>query len=120
MSRQPVYTLLIDDEEHLLPGKFQVCTRCRGVGMHVNPAVDGNGISPDEFAQDPDFEESYFRGDYDVQCEACHGERVVAVPDLARWSFAQKRALVLEKRVQREMAREDYSERFLRMAENGF
>jgi len=71
-------------EEERIPTKFEVCPRCRGVGSHVNPAIDGNGISPQEFADDPDFEEAYFRGDYDVACHRCDGKRVIAVPDFDR------------------------------------
>lgn len=64
-----------------LPAKFEVCGTCEGKGTHVNRAIDGNGLSREDFAEDPDFEEAYFRGDYDVQCEECHGQRVVPVVD---------------------------------------
>lgn len=70
--------------EHALPAKFELCSRCEGRGTHVNPAVDGNGITPEQFAEDPDFEESYFSGVYDVACERCHGNRVVPVVDESR------------------------------------
>ena len=70
--------------EHELPTKFEVCGRCSGKGTHVNEAIDGNGISREEFDEDPDFAESYFRGDYDVACTACKGLRVVAVIDAKR------------------------------------
>jgi hypothetical protein len=76
--------LTIGDVEHTLPTKFVVCDRCEGRGKHVNPNIDGNGISAEQFAEDPDFKESYFRGDYDVQCERCNGLRVVPVVDEAR------------------------------------
>ena len=67
----------------MLPVKKEVCPRCRGEGKHVNPAVDGNGISPEEFINDPDFEEAYFSGVYDVVCEECGGENVIDVIDEA-------------------------------------
>lgn len=72
-----------DDEEvlHELPAKFEVCHRCVGEGKHVNPNVDGHGISRDEFDEDPDFKEDYFSGVYDVQCHECQGNRVVPVLD---------------------------------------
>jgi hypothetical protein len=60
-----------------LPGENVVCWRCNGAGAHVNPAIDGNGISPEEFHEDPDFAESYFGGVYDITCEECNGDRVV-------------------------------------------
>lgn len=102
-----------------LPAKFEVCGTCEGRGTHVNPSIDGNGLSREDFDQDPDFEEAYFRGDYDVQCRTCHGEKVVPVADYTRMNFAQKRALVRHRRSEAESARDDYSERFLRMAESG-
>ena len=50
-------------EEIELPVKMAVCPRCDGKGTHVNPAIDGHGISPEEFRDDPEFGEAYFRGD---------------------------------------------------------
>ncbi len=66
------------------PAEREICSRCDGNGTHVNPAVDGDGISPEEFHEDPDFAEAYMRGDYDVQCEECKGERIVSVPDVEK------------------------------------
>lgn len=77
----------LDDEtreiEVELPAKFEVCSRCDGEGKHTNPAIDGNGISQEEFDQDPDFEEAYREGRYDVACERCGGKRVELVVDAA-------------------------------------
>lgn len=64
-----------------LPAKFEVCGTCEGKGTHVNRNIDGNGLTREDFEEDPDFEEAYFRGDYDVQCEECGGARVVPVVD---------------------------------------
>lgn len=66
-----------------LPAKFEVCSRCAGEGKHVNPAIDGNGIAQDDFDADPDFEEGYFSGRYDITCERCEGKRVELVVDAA-------------------------------------
>lgn len=63
------------------PAHYEVCDRCRGTGKHVNPSIDGHGISREEFDADPDFEEAYFEGRYDVTCYECKGERVVLVED---------------------------------------
>lgn len=63
------------------PANFEVCWRCRGTGSHVHPAIDGHGLSSEDFDADPDFEEAYFAGAYDVTCDECGGERVVAVVD---------------------------------------
>jgi hypothetical protein len=81
-----VFTEPEDEEGYLaeIPAKYEVCGTCEGKGSHVNPSIDGHGISPEEFAEDPDFAESYRRGDYDQPCNECHGARVVPVVDEAR------------------------------------
>lgn len=61
------------------PAKYEVCPVCDGRGKHVNPAIDDNGISGEDFADDPDFREDYFSGMYDVTCNECRGARVVSV-----------------------------------------
>ena len=84
MSEYIKYTVENDEGEeveHKCPAKYEVCHRCQGKGTHVNPAVDGHGISPEEFAEDPSFEENYFGGVYDITCQECNGERVELVPD---------------------------------------
>lgn len=81
------HTLYDDSDEGsevvVFPAHYEVCDRCRGTGKHVNPNVDGNGISGEEFDADPDFREAYFSGAYDVQCSVCNGLRVVAVMNAA-------------------------------------
>lgn len=69
-----------------LPGHFVVCPLCDGTGTTVNPAIDGNGLTSEDFAEDPDFAEAYWRGDYDVRCRECGGERVVAEVDESKCS----------------------------------
>lgn len=64
-----------------LNAKYEVCDTCNGRGKTVNPSIDGNGISSDQFDEDPEFARSYFRGDYDVTCRTCEGKRVVLVVD---------------------------------------
>jgi hypothetical protein len=71
-----------------VPSKFEVCHGC---GKHVNRAIDGNGISREQFEGDPDFEEAYFRGDYDVSCEDCCGQRVQLVADWAKMDEETKK-----------------------------
>jgi hypothetical protein len=102
-----------------LPGKFEVCTRCEGRGSYVNPSIDGHGLTAEDMAEDPDFAEAYFDGVYDVPCAICHGARVVPRPDLARWTFAQKRLYVGYLHAEEESRRDWESERWLRMAESG-
>jgi len=86
---EPFHVLTWDDDEgrelrYIVPARFEVCQSCRGKGTRVNPAIDGHGISSEEFAEDPDFEEAYWRGDYDIRCDECNGQRVVPVPDLSK------------------------------------
>ena len=77
-------TVTMEDDEgeetaHELPAMFEACPTCEGKGSHVNPSIDDQGISPQEFAEDPDFEESYFSGAYNVTCYQCQGNNVVPI-----------------------------------------
>ncbi len=65
-----------DPELASIPAVYEVCETCDGRGSHVNPSIDAHGISPEEFHEDPDFAESYWRGDYDQSCNECCGQRV--------------------------------------------
>lgn len=69
---------------HEIPARWEICSRCEGDGTHVNPNVDGHGITAEEWDRDWDDEsrEGYFRGDYDVPCHDCGGSGKVKVPDL--------------------------------------
>lgn len=69
------------EETVAFPAHYEVCGRCDGRGSHVNPAIDGHGLSREDFDEDPDFEEAYFGGVYDVTCYECKGLRVVPVVD---------------------------------------
>lgn len=64
-----------------LPGTWAICDHCRGHGSHVNPNIDGNGLTEDDWADwDDDEREGYFSGRYDVPCEArCEGGKVWVV-----------------------------------------
>jgi hypothetical protein len=56
---------------------WMVCPVCNGNGTTVNPAIDCNGLTAADFAEDPDFAEGYWSGMYDVTCRACNGLRVI-------------------------------------------
>jgi len=73
-----------DGEETVyeLPAVYEVCSTCEGKGKHVHPDIDSHGISAQEFAEDPDFQESYFSGAYDVTCYECKGSNVVPEVDI--------------------------------------
>ena len=99
-----------DDVEIELPSKWAVCPVCNGNGSHVNPAIDCDGISGAQFADDPDFADSYFRGDYDVTCNRCQGKRVVAVPDFDALTARERQLLDEQERIDRELAAETAAE----------
>jgi hypothetical protein len=59
-----------------VPITLEVCNSCDGRGRYVNPNIDRNGISSEEFYEDPEFEEMYMGGGFDVTCDECQGMRV--------------------------------------------
>lgn len=75
-------TLFRDDGTEIeLPTRWEVCGTCGGEGSHVAPAIDCDGLTSEDFANDPDFAETYFGGAYDVTCSTCHGRTTVRVAD---------------------------------------
>lgn len=70
-----------EDGTVTVPFLYEVCSTCDGKGKHVNPSIDCDGLTSDDFDRDPDFAEEYFGGAYDVQCYGCRGTRVEAVID---------------------------------------
>jgi hypothetical protein len=60
-----------------IPDGLIVCPICEGKGKYVNPSIDSHGLSAEDFAEDPDFAEDYFRGTYDIVCKCCAGRNVV-------------------------------------------
>lgn len=72
-----------DEQVIDLPATYVVCRRCEGEGTHVNEAVDGHGITAEEWERDWDDEsrEAYFAGRYDVACTVCNGKRVTLEVD---------------------------------------
>jgi len=69
----------MEEDDILLPSKAVVCWRCRGTGSHVNPSIDGHGITSDEMNElGPEFFDDYMGGMYDVICGLCKGKRITA------------------------------------------
>ena len=66
-----------------VPFKWEICDRCRGDSTHVNPSIDGNGITASEWEEEWDDEsrEMYMSGGYDVACHDCGGSSKVKEPD---------------------------------------
>jgi hypothetical protein len=62
---KPTVTITDEDGNELsIPAHFEVCPRCEGEGSHVNPAVDGNGLTAEDFAPSrlsPDQQAAYSR-----------------------------------------------------------
>lgn len=92
MAKRETKTFVYEDDDGVeheveLPGAYEVCPRCRGEGTHVNPSIDGNGITMDEWwgpDWDDESREAYMSGGYDVTCHECAGVRVVWDVDLDR------------------------------------
>jgi hypothetical protein len=109
------------EEEIEIPCVFSVCGTCEGRGSHVNPSIDSNGITEEEFARDWDQDEieGYFSGVYDVQCYECEGQRVVPVPDDDHLTPELKKVVEKMGKSQAQAAREDADDAFTRRMESG-
>lgn len=98
------------EHEHELPARFEVCSGCDGHGSRLNRAIGEHAYSREEFAREFDDEEQaqYFTrgGRYDVECDECHGARVVPVvdEDEARRTLRGRRLLALYEAVTNERA----------------
>jgi hypothetical protein len=110
-----------ESETIQFPAKMIVCYTCDGTGKTVNPDIDGNGLTAEDFDQDPDFEEAYFAGAYDITCRTCKGKNVIAELDRERIERDPRLRLLLKLKDKQEAdeARDDASEAWLRRAESG-
>lgn len=74
-----------------IPFHWEVCGTCDGKGSHVNPSIDSNGITQDEWSEwDQEDRENYISGVYDVECHECKGRRVVPHLDAPKDSPTEK------------------------------
>ena len=80
------------EREVNIPIRFEVCSCCQGKGTIVNPSVDPCGLGREDFDQDPDLEEDYYGGIFNVRCEACWGGGLEAHPDKGRMNAAHVEA----------------------------
>ena len=111
-------TITVSDDEGFereleLAARVVKCHRCDGKGVHDNPAFE-NGISPDEFSDDPDFRDGYFAGHFDVTCSECHGRRVVKEIDRTAITPDERAAIALYDASERDAAEERAHERRMR------
>lgn len=105
------------DDSIEIPAHYEVCDTCEGRGSHVNPSVDENGLSAEDFDQDPDLYESYMTGMYDVSCNQCHGKRVVMAPNFD--AMTPDMVLVVTKIIQ-DYYEDQISDYETRRAEDGY
>lgn len=128
MSRQGEIELTWENEEgeevtHTFPSTNEVCNDCGGYGTHLTPGMRDHAYSQEEFAESFDDEEreEYFSrgGRYDVQCETCHGSKVVEVVDESRLSEEQKVLFAEWEEREERHAQWDAEDRATRRMENG-
>lgn len=113
-----------NDEEYTIsfPAKYEICDRCKGKGTHVNPNIDGHGITASEWENDWDFEEreNYMNGFYDVQCDnKCDYGKIIVIDYDILSDDMKKKADEYYKR-ERDLAAERAYEARMRNAENGW
>jgi len=110
-----------EEQQVKFPAKTIVCYTCNGSGKTVNPDIDGNGLTREDFDADPDFEEAYFGGVYDITCRTCKGKNVIVEIDREACERNPELRLLLKLKDKQEEAdaREDASEAWLRRAESG-
>lgn len=105
-------TFSIGEDDMVIPAKYAVCDNCEGKGTQVNPNVDGNGLTQEDFdEQGPDFFDDYMSGVYDIPCLECHGMRVVLVADENRLTDEQKSAYYQHLDEEYSWEQEAYAER---------
>ncbi len=95
------------DEEY--KAEYQVCPDCDGKGKYVNPAIDSHGLSTEDFAEDPDFQEDYFGGIYDITCRSCKGRRVILAPTTDEGKAAVAEIIQEAREYQMEVAAERHA-----------
>lgn len=98
-----------------VPGKRAMCEECDGRGTVLMDGLRGHAFSSEELFEDESFAEGYFRGDYDVKCDVCHGEKVVIEPDESRMS---KRQLMLWNLTRQRLADAEAEARHYRQLRN--
>ncbi len=81
-----------NDCEKKLPTTWAVCDVCNGAGTHVNPSIDCNGLSSEDFDNDPEFAEDYMSGAYDQICNKCQGRTTVCAVNWDAMSEADQKA----------------------------
>ncbi len=90
-----------------------MCHACDGKGTHVATGIDCDGLSAEDFHDDPEFAEDYRNGCYDVTCTTCHGRSTVRVVDLERCSAPIRKAYEQQQREEAAYRAECRAERMM-------
>ena len=85
--------------------KWVICYCCEGHGHVDNPAFTQGFTSSEWHDKDPDEQDAYMAGVYDVQCVSCKGLGRIREPDISAMNFSEKRLLVIELKEGRAEAR---------------
>lgn len=115
-----------ESEDHELPAKYAVCSRCEGHGSILNPSIGSYAYTPQEFDEAfPEEEQrsAYFcrGGMYDVQCSDCKGARVVLKIDVAACKKAGFGSILKQFRAQeQERSRSEAEDRATMRGESGW
>ena len=105
-------TVFIGEDEVEIPTTTATCPRCRGKRTHVNPAIDGNGLSAEDMDEaGPEFRDDYMAGVYDVACFECGGAGSVLVPDRDKLTREERVAWYQQQQELADMAAEEEAER---------
>ena len=104
----------VNGDKITLPTKYVVCSQCDGEGKVVNPSL--GAIPSHEFHENPDFEENYFGGVYDIDCPCCKGKRVELAINEDQCSQSQVDAYYSE---MERIRIEDYNDRMTMWGECG-
>lgn len=108
------------EDECELPARYEVCDRCRGHGQICNPSI--GAITSSEWHEDwdPEEQEAYLEGRYDVICPECKGRNVVLVVDEEACKNEPLKSLMEAyfKQIE-DRARMDAEDRYTRYMESG-
>jgi hypothetical protein len=112
--------------EYELPARWEICNRCKGDGTHVNPNIDGHGITAEEWENEwgEEEQEMYMSGGYDVSCQGqdglqCHHGKVLVV-DEEQCTHEPRKSLLERYQAQEESAAHDRAaDRRTRYMESG-
>lgn len=104
---------------HALPAVWEICYNCDGNGTVDHPAFS-NGISQEDFDEDPEFREDYFAGRYDVRCPHCKGSGKMLAVNEDALNENQRKVFAVWHSQMAEKARYEREDAAIRRAERGW